>query len=623
MYNIVFASKRDIMELRIKKCLEGLHVVKSFLGKKEGVGMKRRTYVFTIFIMMLMAIIGITTEFSVQQVYASEKTETNYLNVICKNLYLGKTGKNKFNFNIKKNEHMKGATYYWYIVKDKGNPNAITIDSETGVVKAKRVGTAYIRCKITLADKTELFSEAKVIVINNITGVTISNISENKTISVGSNTDFNESISNTSAGKEATASGITRWEIANDTAEVGKASEDGIVSPQKIGEFQIRAVCFQNIQNYEAWLTNKASKNNLITAESDWVTITVMSVKGEATTQEQLDVLLATEHITQITLSINTEQKIIIHEGDFSDRNLIVNAPKADISNYGQFKNITINSAANTTWEENAVNNSIEIKDSYIRILISEKSQVKCITFDKAQYTLTTTDRALRDLEDNSLYQSFLTESFHDPVNLAFLSVNGKLDKLDIISPSAIKLFGFGEVDQVVVEKTAVDSMIATSVKTAIVANTDIILTLFEGVQSIEVNTSEDITVKIENLSPYSVGLYYNSLSYMSLTSYQEILITSKGEIELLGRGITSSVIKLTPSVISNVTATTIHKGQILRDSTLTGTFTYNSMKIDGILTWHEPETVVNASEYFLCIFTPADTVHYHTVSRLVKVEVL
>jgi hypothetical protein len=36
MHNIVFASKRDIMGLRIKKCLEGLHGVKSFLGKKRG-----------------------------------------------------------------------------------------------------------------------------------------------------------------------------------------------------------------------------------------------------------------------------------------------------------------------------------------------------------------------------------------------------------------------------------------------------------------------------------------------------------------------------------------------------------------------------------------------------------
>jgi hypothetical protein len=599
------------------------NVCNYLVNKKEGVGMKRKFHVFTLLIIMLLAIIGITMDIAVQQVYASEKTETNYINVICKNLYLGKTGKNKFNFNIKRNEQMKGATYHWYIVKDKGTPNSITIDSNTGVVTAKRVGTAFIRCKITLADKTELFSEAKIIVINNITKVTISNISENRTISVESNTDFNESISDTSAGEKVTASGITRWEIANDTAEVGNATEDGIVNPKKTGEFQIRAICFQNIQNYEAWLTNKASKDNLITAKSDWITITVMPIKGEASTQEQLDALLATEHIKQITLSSNTEQKINIHEGDFSDRTLIVNAPNTDISNYGLFKNITINSAANTTWEENAVNNSIEIKDSYIRILITEKSQVKCITFDKAQATLTTSDRALRDMEDNSLYQSFLTESYHDPVNLAFLSVNGKLDKLDIISPSAIKLFGFGEVDQVVVEKTAVETKIATSVKTAIVADTDIMLTLFEGVQSIEINTSEDITVKIENLSPYSVGLYFNSLSYMSLTSYQEILITSKGDIKLLGKVFTSSVIKLTPSVILNVTATTIHKGQILRDSTLTGTFTFNSMKIEGILTWLEPETVVNASEYFLCIFTPADTVHYHTVSRLVKVEVI
>lgn len=110
---------------------------------------------------------------------------TGYLNAEYKELYVGRQGNSKYNFDINLSIEKKGTTYLWYVVKDKGNPNSVKINNKTGEVTAKEVGTAYIRCQVTYPDGTVLRPEAKVVVWNNITEVKICNIPSNQALIAG------------------------------------------------------------------------------------------------------------------------------------------------------------------------------------------------------------------------------------------------------------------------------------------------------------------------------------------------------------------------------------------------------------------------------------------------------
>ncbi len=141
----------------------------------------------------------------------SKELSSSYLNATEKYLNFNSKDTTTYDFNIKKEAQQKGASYTWYVKADK-DPKAISIDSKSGVVTAMSAGTAYIRCKITLADGSVIRPEAKVVVRNNITEVDISNMPADQTIISGETMDFNRVIMNTDAGKGKVSEGITRWE---------------------------------------------------------------------------------------------------------------------------------------------------------------------------------------------------------------------------------------------------------------------------------------------------------------------------------------------------------------------------------------------------------------------------
>ncbi len=237
------------------------------------------------FMILAMVLISLSNAVPKQAIAAVDSNElaATYLNATKIYLHLGNKETGTYNFHINESAKTKGATYLWYVKMDKGNPECVTINTRSGVVTANKVGTAYIRCKVTLEDGTILRPEAKVVVRNNITEVDISNLPTNMTITTGTDTDFNRIILNTEAGKNMTSSGITRWEVDRDTAGVGKATDTGVVSPTKIGEFRIRAVSFQSAEKYKLWLDDKILNIKYITAASSWYTITVEIPKASVT----------------------------------------------------------------------------------------------------------------------------------------------------------------------------------------------------------------------------------------------------------------------------------------------------------------------------------------------------
>ncbi len=380
---------------------------------------------------------------------AASAALSGYLNEESIVLHVGKKSSNTYNFDIHKSKKIKGATYLWYVAKNKGNPNSITINKNTGVVKAKEVGTAYIICQMTKPDGTVLRPEAKVVVQNNITEVKIQNIPANQVLVAGTAYDFNRTIMSTEAGKGVKTEGITRWEIIEDTAGVNTATTKGVVTPCKEGFFKIRAVCFQNIEKYRVWLKDKKAKAQYITAASEWININVASLDGLATasTQEELERLPKSELIHKLSICTSEEVTLHIPKGDYSGMTLDVNAANAEIENYGVFKEIVINEIKDNTWIEFADGNIIYLMDDTASIVVDEKAVIKRIVMNKKIANLN-------------------------------LTINGRVGEVQVLQPSGIHFSGRSGIVPVSVSAEAGGSRITSSIPLSmeIGADTDIIL---------------------------------------------------------------------------------------------------------------------------------------------------
>ncbi len=560
----------------------------------------------------------------VQATVTSEETNRKYLNVISKFLYHGVSGKDEFDFNIKKEALTEGATYRWYIAKDKGNPYAVTIDSKTGKVTAQIAGTAYVGCKITLADQSVVQPEAKVIVINHVTEVRISNVPKEGFLALASSMDFNHKIINTTAGKGELSSDVVYWEIKDDTAGIGTATDDGTVIPKKVGTFSIRAVCFQNVDDYKSWLKNKKVKSSKITATSEWATFSVINTTGEAANQEQLDKLLADTKISQIIINSEVEQEITIPAGAYTDKLLILDAPNTDIINNGVFKLITIKTAYKTTWKEYAVGNSFEIYNSEINLQVAEKSQVKNVTFNLYSDPLVETGKAIPKYKVNekSDIKNSATNSYIDLINTVTVTVSGKIDKIRITAATKLILTGSGNVNQLVLEEAADGTMLAAAIALDYVAHGDAILSVLEGAEAIKIKISENAFAIIENLSKASVGINFGSSNYILSGPSGAHQISRDGRSTFLGKTDVSSVVKFTPVTMYLVTASSITNGFTLTNSSLSGTFNYKGTVVEGVITWLTPNMVMNTSGYHPWVFIPTDTKHYDKVYGVAAVVV-
>lgn len=563
-----------------------------------------RTVLFqAVLLMLVICLTGILPAKQVRASVTSEESAKTYLNVTCKYLYLGITDKSKFDFNINEDAMQQGATYQWSIIQDKGQPYAVKINEETGLVTAKRAGTAYIKCDITLPGHTVISPEAQVIVRNNITAVEISNIPENNMVFVGKQMDFNEIILNTAAGAGVYTNGITRWEIADDSAGIGDATDDGIVTPKITGKFNIRAVCFENMQDYNMWLKNKAANANRITAASNWVTLSAVQTEGTAYTQGELVALLTDKRITLIKVSEIIGLNLTIPAGDYSDKTLEISNSDINVTNYGLFKQINIAAATNMDWMEYAANNNFKIYDTDIDITLTDKAHIKSIEIN------TNNDKPV----DNS------TEIRLNTVNIAG---SGEIDNLDINTACRVVVSGNLKVNQFTIHETADGSKIAANVAD-INVYADCVITLIMGPSRFNVNIPNNIDVTVENLSSVTANInYYYNLAYESLPTYRAVHIRD-GHSESMGKVTTSSVIKVRPVSDTEVIASAVKSGVTVWNSVLIGSFSHNAVLITGTFRWVNPEKIVNQSGYYQWEFIPEDTDHFDTVTGWVRVDII
>ena len=446
--------------------------------------------------LLFMLLIGAMNS-KTKEVYAASKdSKSEYFNSSSVYLNFKDKKSTSYDFDIKAEKLKIVKSYTWYVGEDKGDPNAVLIHSRTGIVTAKKAGTAYIRCKITLKDGTILRPEAKVVVRNNITKVDISNIPKTMKIPAGESMDFNRVVLNTDAGKGMQSKGITRWEIKDDTSETGYITESGAVFPTKAGSFSVRAICFQSKEKYNLWLENKQKNEKLITASSPWYQITVKASNGEAkvSNQSELDKALISGHFTKIMLATDKEAVFSIAEGNYSDTTLFVDAPEAEIKNYAIFKLIHINAIKEDTWEENARGNSFYVTAIKLRIIVNGTAEIREITFDRGEAVI-------------------------------FIEQNGVVQQLTFLKPADLNLTGDGERVPITIEQTGEGSTITTSVPIKIEVTGDLNIILNSGSEGSMINKSDpSIRVKVDNNSEDQVFITTNDQNGIIVNTGESVI---------------------------------------------------------------------------------------------------
>lgn len=138
-----------------------------------------------------------------------------------------------------------------------------------------------------------------------------------------------------------------------------------------------------------------------MSGKSDSVTITVIDKDGIVKNQEELDSLLGSG-ASKITIKTDEELKFKINGGIYKDQQLVVDAPNAEVVNYGEFKSIEIKQIKNNTWYEGAKGNQIIISAKDTRIIVASGAVVKIET--KAE-------GAVLRIENNGTIEEFVIDT--------------------------------------------------------------------------------------------------------------------------------------------------------------------------------------------------------------------
>jgi hypothetical protein len=198
------------------------------------------------------------------------------------------------------------------------------------------------------------------------------------------------------------------------------------------------------------------------------------------------------------------------------------------------------------------------------------------------------------------------------------MNVNGSIKTIDVMINSHIIISGTGE--YVVVNVTGSKTNISSTIPIILNSYVDIVTSLLIGSEQSYISIYGTVNATIENKTTNVLHIY-NDRDSLDLNSFQSMKI--EGKAISYSTINTSFIAKQTPIASSVVYSSVITPGKTLSNSIIYGTFYYNSMLIKGTLSWREPETVINTSGNYSWIFTPADSVHYNTVTGTIFVKIV
>lgn len=111
------------------------------------------------------------------------------------------------------------------------------------------------------------------------------------------------------------------------------------------------------------------------------------SKKAIVSTQKKLETALKDKNITKITIKTKKTISLNIKNGSYAKKAIVIDAPKAAITNKGIFKKISITDAK--TFTEKASGNQIAVTDSKLKLVIDKNSAKDKLIFDRKASDIT------------------------------------------------------------------------------------------------------------------------------------------------------------------------------------------------------------------------------------------
>ena len=245
---------------------------------------------------------------------------------------------------LKVKNKVKSAKYKW----TSSNKKVATVSSK-GIVTAKAKGTAKIQCKVTVKEKSYTLS-CKVTVLRGAAVIRIQDKKSVAKIKVGDQVDLNRKMLPKSSNDK------TFW----------TSSDETIAKPDKVGKFTALKA---------GTVTITATT---LSGEKDQVTIQVFGGETTVSTQQELEAALK-ENYTKVTIATQEEAEFVIPKGDYTMTALVVDAPKADVTNKGRFATVTINQIKSNTWYEDTMNNMLTVTAPSARVVVNEGAKANIV----------------------------------------------------------------------------------------------------------------------------------------------------------------------------------------------------------------------------------------------------
>lgn len=205
-----------------------------------------------------------------------------------------------------------------------------------------------------------------------------------------------------------------KWTSSN--KKVATVSSKGKVKAKKKGSVKITAAVkgtkLKKICRITVKAKTSSSKTPVTTiptpgdnTNTSTVTPTPEPVKDTAmiATQKDVDSALAMAKadpkITTVKIETEAVEEITLPEGDYSGLDLVIEAPKAEVSNHALFKKITINKIAKDTYKEYAQGNVINAGCPIGRIIITDRAKAKLNILKEASDITVVVDGSVSGIE--------------------------------------------------------------------------------------------------------------------------------------------------------------------------------------------------------------------------------
>ena len=211
-----------------------------------------------------------------------------------------------------------------------------------------------------------------------------------------------------------------------------------------------------------------------------------VNTEKKVVTQSQLTKALNNDKLTSIVIETKKDVEFVVPEGEYTNIDLSVNAPNADVENHGVFKSIKILMIKPNTWHEKANGNKIVVKALQARIVVEDGASVDAVRLAKKNAEL--------KVEVNGTVGELKVGNSKN----VDVKANGTIEKLSVNGTTDVKVEANGSVKEVAVNSAA-------QLKLSGNTKEEIPVSVSESAKGAKVNSA--VKVKVDTAAKVEVSL--------------------------------------------------------------------------------------------------------------------